>query len=139
MARGNSGGGGFERFVLVLALLVPVAVASLTIGQFASTSFAGPAAALQSSSNMQLVVKRPLASEPQAPPTLVAPTLTPAPTSTPAPTATPRPTTYVVQRGDELKNIAAQYRVDIFALIRANNIPNPDSLRVGQELRIPDD
>ena len=138
MARGNSGGFGFERLVLVLALLVPVAIASLTVGQFATTSQAGPAAALQSDSNMQLVVKRPPASEPKAPPTLVPPTLTPAPTSTPAPTATPRALTYTVLPGDELKHIAAEYQVDIFKLIRANDIPNPDSLRIGQVLRIPD-
>jgi LysM repeat protein len=48
------------------------------------------------------------------------------------------PRTYTVQRGDELKQIAAQYGVTIWTIINANDIPNPDSLRVGQVLTIPE-
>lgn len=56
--------------------------------------------------------------------------------------ATPTPTSalrrvYVVQRGDRLKDIAARYGVALADLIRANNLRDPDSLRVGQELLIP--
>ena len=45
--------------------------------------------------------------------------------------------TYVVQRGDILKQIAARYGVSMASIIAINNIPNPDSLRVGQVLTIP--
>ena len=86
-----------------------------------------------------LLVKRPSGSDPHVPPTLAPPTPTPLPTPTAVPSPTPRATTYVVKPGDELRHIAAEYGVDIFALIKANDIPNPDSLRVGQELRIPED
>ena len=54
--------------------------------------------------------------------------------------ATPTPrsaATYTVKPGDELKNIAAAYHVSIWSIIDHNNIPNPDSLRVGQVLQIP--
>jgi LysM repeat protein len=47
--------------------------------------------------------------------------------------------TYTVQKGDELRHIAAKYGVSIWKIIDANEIPNPDSLRVGQVLRIPGD
>jgi LysM repeat protein len=134
-------GGGLERYVLALALLVPLAIASLTIGELAGPGLAAPSGGGQNAASTDLPVKRPIGSAPDAPPTLAPPTLTPAaPTATPEPqaSATPRARTYVVQRGDELKNIAAAYRVDIFALIRANHISDPDNLRVGQELQIPD-
>jgi LysM repeat protein len=58
-----------------------------------------------------------------------------------APNAAPSPPgrrTYVVQRGDELKAIAAQFGVSIQDILAVNDIPNPDSLRLGQELVIPD-
>jgi LysM repeat protein len=109
-------------------------------------SGAGPilgASTVRAEGNVAAVVpKRPAPSNAAPPPTLVAPTpVPPTPTAvpTPQPTATPRPSTYVVQRGDELKNIAAEYGVSIWKIISANDIPNPDSLRVGQELRIPAD
>ena len=132
-------GSGLERYVLSLALVVPLAIASITIGQLATTSWAGPAVTRRADASLDLNHKRPIESQPQVPPTLAAPTRTPQPTSTPAPTPTPKPKTYVVKPGDELKHIAAEYGVDIFMLIRVNSIPNPDSLRIGQELRIPED
>jgi LysM repeat protein len=48
------------------------------------------------------------------------------------------PRTYTVQKGDELKQIAAQYQVSIFKLIDTNSLKDPDNLRVGQVLTIPD-
>jgi LysM repeat protein len=73
-----------------------------------------------------------------------APTLAPnptAPTTPTAPTATPVQSTtqtYVVQRGDELRRIAAEHRVSISSLLAINQIPDPDRLRIGQVLQIPD-
>ena len=89
----------------------------------------------------KIVTRRPTGSTAAPPPTLVAPP-TPLPTATPVvakPTATPiAPRTYTVKPGDELKQIAADYGVNIWTIINANDIPNPDSLRVGQELKIPE-
>ena len=57
---------------------------------------------------------------------------------TPAPSQpSPAYRTYVVQPGDILKQIAARYGVSMVSIIAINNIPNADSLRVGQVLRIP--
>jgi len=44
---------------------------------------------------------------------------------------------YVVRPGDSLSRIAAANGVELGELMTANNIPNPDSLVVGQELLIP--
>ncbi len=44
---------------------------------------------------------------------------------------------HTVQHGDQLRHIAARYGVDMTSIIAINDIPNPDSLRVGQVLVIP--
>ncbi|HEY3062810.1 MAG TPA: LysM peptidoglycan-binding domain-containing protein [Chloroflexota bacterium] len=129
--------GGPERFILSLALLVPLAFAFIGIQQLASVSLAAPS--LLALTDQTVLSTKPIVTRFEVPPTLAAPTATPRPTATPAPSPTPRTATYVVKPGDELKHIAADYKVDIFKLIKANDIPNPDSLRIGQVLRIPDD
>jgi LysM repeat protein len=128
---------GPERYVLVLALCVPLvlmgyAVLQLPLGLGFGASRAAPR------DEAQLVAQRPAASKPAPPPTLVAPTATPVPTPTAVPTPAPEaPRSYTVKRGDELKNIAAEYQVSIWSIIDNNDIPNPDSLTVGQVLQIP--
>lgn len=79
----------------------------------------------------------------------VAPTAAAAPTAPAAPTAEPTsaPTTapvqaagfveYTVQRGDELLALANKYNVSVKEILANNQIANPDSLVVGQVLRIP--
>ena len=56
-----------------------------------------------------------------------------------APTATPavQGQRYVVEPGDTLGSIAAQFGVTVDEIITANRIENPDLIRVGQELIIP--
>ena len=54
-----------------------------------------------------------------------------------APTATPEPFRYVVAAGDSLGGIAIQYGVSTVAIMEANNMSDPNSLYVGQELIIP--
>jgi LasA protease len=44
---------------------------------------------------------------------------------------------YVVQSGDTLGEIARRYSVSLNDLVRANSLPNPDALEVGQLLTIP--
>ncbi|GEM_PF-1696313 len=45
--------------------------------------------------------------------------------------------THTVARGDTLSAIAAAYEVSTQALMRANNISNPNALRIGTKLVIP--
>jgi LysM repeat protein len=143
--------GGPERYVLALALLVPLGFALLLSAQLPGMSLAAPYSMLPTGSGPGMISKRPVGSSAAPPPTLVAPTVTPRPTATLVPgqaavvsraTAAPTPLkggTYTVQPGDELKHIAADYNVSIWKIIAANDIPDPDSLRIGQELHIPSD
>jgi LysM repeat protein len=116
-------------------LILPLAIVGFTWSSVATISFA---AGTTGGPGEQLSTRRPIAAQMQAPPTLVAP-VRPTPTPLPPPpTPTPRAATYVVQPGDELKHIAAEYRMNIFTLIDANRIEDPDNLKVGQVLKIPD-
>lgn len=66
--------------------------------------------------------------------------LMPTPGTPPAPavpTSTPVVVTYIVQSGDTLYDIALRYDVEIEAIIEANDLTDPDTLQVGQELIIP--
>lgn len=64
-------------------------------------------------------------------------TPTPAPSATPTPKAGARPTTYIVQPGDTPFDIALRFDITVKALLAYNNISDPTTLRVNQELRIP--
>jgi LysM repeat protein len=59
-------------------------------------------------------------------------------TGQPGPVA-PRVTEVVVEQGDTMNGIAAQYGVDLGALIATNadTVPNPDRIYPGQVLRLP--
>jgi len=59
----------------------------------------------------------------------------PVATATTAPAANQR--RYVVQSGDTLSGIAAQYGVTVQQIIDANSLQNPDLVLPGQELIIP--
>ncbi len=50
---------------------------------------------------------------------------------------TPTPSIYVVQTGDTLNSIARKYGVSVQDITLANNLYNPNSIAVGQELIIP--
>jgi len=70
--------------------------------------------------------------------TLPAPTATPTKTATPTATLPPGQTvTYKVKTGDTLYSIARKFGVSIQALMAANHIANPNYIRVGQILIIP--
>jgi LysM repeat protein len=60
--------------------------------------------------------------------------------ATPALFDTPAPgggTTYTVQAGDSLFSLAQRFNTTIDAIVEANNLTNPNSLAVGQQLIIP--
>ena len=76
--------------------------------------------------------------------TTTAPTPLPTQTPTSAPTvatATPKPTAqaviHVVKSGETLGKIAQLYGVTVAAIVRANNLSNPNLIQVGQKLVIP--
>ena len=58
-------------------------------------------------------------------------------TPTPAPTATPAGVAYTVKSGDTLSKIAAANGSTVDAIVKANNLSDPDKLQVGQQLTIP--
>lgn len=62
---------------------------------------------------------------------------TAAPTAAPSPAPTRAFRTYVVQQGDTLSAIAAEFGTTVQALVDLNNLSNPGQLSVGQVLRIP--
>ena len=135
---------GLERYVLALALVLPLGLTLLIAAHVPGVHLELPSGIVYAdAATAQLTLHRPAVSRPAPPPTLA-----PAPTPTRAPAAwtassAPTPTavaerTYTVQPGDQLKYIAADYGVNIWKIINANDIPNPDSLRVGQVLKIPD-
>ena len=101
--------------------------------------------------SVSLTVARTATPSPVATPTeRPSPTSTPTPSPTPAPTPTPTPAptlaptpappppqeTYVVQEGDTLGTIAAQFGTTVGALQAANGIDDPDSIVIGQVLII---
>ena len=80
-----------------------------------------------------------------APPATVLPTIAP-PSPTVAPTTAPTATaaaaeptfrTYTVESGDTLSAIAARFETTVAAIVNLNELNNANTLRVGQELLIP--
>jgi HlyD family secretion protein len=69
-------------------------------------------------------------------PTSVPPTAVPTTGAAPTSSAT-NYTEYTVQKGDILSAIAQKYGTDVKDILALNQIDNPDSLRVGQVIRIP--
>jgi GH25 family lysozyme M1 (1,4-beta-N-acetylmuramidase) len=53
------------------------------------------------------------------------------------PTATKKEVVYVVKKGDTLWAIAQKYKTTVDALVKANNIKNPDLIFGGQKIKIP--
>jgi LysM repeat protein len=71
--------------------------------------------------------------------TLPTATATPTPAVTPLPTATPTPVVYQVRSGDTLVTIAAEYDVEVDALMAANDISEEEvyAIQPGQLLIVP--
>jgi LysM repeat protein len=75
------------------------------------------------------------------PPDTQVPTASPtaSPTVVARPTSSPSPRIHVVQAGEYVSLIAERYGVTPQAILRANNIPNPNYIEVGDQLVIPDE
>ncbi|MEM7345415.1 MAG: LysM peptidoglycan-binding domain-containing protein, partial [Chloroflexota bacterium] len=66
--------------------------------------------------------------------------ITPDPTEpVETPTPVPTPVTYIVQSGDTLSTIAAEYETTVEAMIVANDLTDASALQIGQTLLIPPD
>lgn len=65
--------------------------------------------------------------------------VTATPTPAVSPTPTRAPTTYIIQAGDILLEIAAEYDTTVEAIMIANEITDPRTLQIGQVLIIPPD
>lgn len=61
----------------------------------------------------------------------------PMPTATPPQDQDTQSQNYTIKPGDTLSGIASQFKVSVTALAQANNISNPNLIRVGQTLTIP--
>jgi LysM repeat protein len=61
------------------------------------------------------------------------------PTPTPIPANIPHGTkvTYVVQKGDSLAGIASRFNSTVEDIVKTNNLPDANTIRVGQQLEIP--
>lgn len=125
--------------LLGVATIVVVAAVGFVAGLLLPTFVPGPGIAVGSpspgaSASPSPTLSAPPTEEPSSPATAVpTPATTPTPAVTPAPTAT----IYVVKAGDQLARIAAKYGVTVAAIQEANNIKDPNLIRVGQKLVIP--
>lgn len=130
------------RVVLGLALLLPLVIIALVLSSLRGAALASPTDPTPATAQTNVVSNRRIATSSEPPPTLVAPVATPTVAATVAPAspeqAAPKTRQYTVRPGDELRNIATQYNVTLAKIIANNDIPNPDSLRVGQVLTIPE-
>jgi len=104
-----------------------------TTGALAQAPTKAPATTAATSAALVVATAQPS----NTPPATSVPTIAPTsvPTSTPA--LAGEFTEYTVQRGDELLQLAKKFNVSAKEIMANNEIPNPDSLVVGQVLRIP--
>jgi uncharacterized protein YkwD len=72
-------------------------------------------------------------------PVTATPTPATPPTPIPSPSPTPAPIYYTIQKGDVLLAIAAEYDTTVEAIMIVNDIIDPRTLQIGQELFIPPD
>lgn len=113
-----------KRFALVCGALL------ILISGCGQVAVITPEATAEPPTQPPMASPQPTASSTAAP--AVRPTRT-----TATPTITPTPLVHVIESGDTLGSVAAQYGVSVQALQAANGIENPLLLQIGQELVIP--
>ncbi len=129
--------GRLRRFLIGVATIAIVAVAGFVAGLMLPVVLPGPG--ISTGSPSPSAAATPAATAAGGPTTepSVAPSATPSPQPTPEPTPAPTPVVYVVKSGDQLSRIATRFGVTVAAIQAANNIENPNLIRVGQKLIIP--
>ncbi len=117
--------------------VVAVGAVGFVAGLMLPTVLPGPGIGATQAPSSPAASATPAASPTPAP----SPTATPTPAPTTVASATPGPSAtqvvYVVRAGDQLALIAARYGVTVAAIQAANNIKDPNLIRVGQSLVIP--
>lgn len=78
--------------------------------------------------------ERPLGTDVVEQTSIPIPTVAPPP---PTPSPTPEPFIYVVREGDTLGGIAEEFGTSLDAIIAVNNLIDPNALRIGQQVEIP--
>jgi LysM repeat protein len=128
-----------RRFLVGVATIVAVAAVGFVAGMMLPVIFPGPGIEtgneLPSPSASSAASPTPTAAPTISPTPTAAPTISPTPTA--APTPAPTPLIHVVQPGEQLGRIAARYGVTVAAIVAANDLANPNLIRVGQRLIIP--
>ena len=74
--------------------------------------------------------------EPEQPVTQASPSAVTAPAS-PSPSPSPDGETYTVESGDTLSAIAQRFDTTVEAIVEINDLEDPDTLAIGDELIIP--
>ncbi len=141
--RGVAGRARRSRSAVVVGGVASIALLGIAGVAVANSIAGGPeesAPAATSSATSPTATPRPTATpEPSATVTSAAtPSSTPSlePTAVPTPSPAP-PVTYTVVAGDSLVEIADRFGVTVDALLAANDIDDPEQLRIGQVLVIP--
>ena len=132
----------------VIAGIALFVIASL--GGFGAAYFLSTGQAVATVDPAKLPTPTPVPTPTPAPATPI-PNATPTPAASSTPTAAPTastapsesagpsssPVSYVVQRGDRLSDIAAQFGVTVDAIVELNHLDNADHIEAGQVLLIP--
>jgi LysM repeat protein len=122
--------------VIGIVTIAAVAAVGFVAGLMLPTLLPGPGIATGSPEPSATASETPPTPVPTVEPTAL-PTPEPTAEPTPVPTPAPTPITYVVKANDTLLNIAERFGVTVAAIRRANNIDDPNLIRVGQRLTIP--
>ena len=136
-AEGPPRKGRLRGFLIAVATIAIVAVAGFVAGLMLPVVLPGPG--ISTGSPAPSAAGTPAVTATAGPTAVpsVAPSATPSPQPTPEPTPAPTQVVYVVKSGDQLSRIASKFGVTVAEIQAANNIKDPNLIRVGQKLIIP--
>ena len=136
-----SNGSPWLRVLLVVVLAGVITVASGPVAGVVGpivTSIVGSLTTPSEATPTPSVEATPTASPTESPIPSPSPTESPSPTPSPSPSGSPEvPKTYVVRSGDTLSGIALSLGVSMADLIALNGITDPNKIKPGQVLKVP--